>query len=118
VLAQLAAVGAISNNALKKRYGYNFKRLRRTIADSSGLNLDSLQMLQLIVGLEIELGMKIADDDLSPAIFADVPTITSFVERKMMEQAIDTEFFLYGIGNTKKPVGFFDGKWFAFVLVQ
>jgi hypothetical protein len=43
-------------------------------------------MLQLIVGLEIELGMKIADDDLTPAIFADVPTITSFVKRKIMEQ--------------------------------
>ncbi len=86
VMAQLAAVGAISNNALKKRYGYNLKKLRRTIGDTSGLDLDSLQMLQLIITLEVELGVKIADDDLSPAIFASVPTLTSFVERKMMEQ--------------------------------
>src|SRR6266498_596155 len=39
--------------------------------------------ISIIITLEVELGVKIADDDLSPAIFASVPTLTSFVERKM-----------------------------------
>jgi acyl carrier protein len=86
VVAKLAAVGAISKNALKKRYGCNYKKLKRSVGDSSGLGLDSLQMLQLIIGLEVELGVKIADDELTPAIFDTVATVTSFVERKLMEQ--------------------------------
>jgi hypothetical protein len=33
------------------------------------------------------------------------------------EQSIDTKFFLQRVSDGKKSVSFFDGKWFAFVLV-
>ena len=44
-----------------------------------GLSLDSIDALELVVGLEQEFGIKIPDADVGKKIFASVETIASYV---------------------------------------
>ena len=46
-----------------------------------GLGLDSIDALELVVGLEQEFGIKIPDADVGKKIFASVETIASYVVR-------------------------------------
>ena len=46
-----------------------------------GLGLDSIDALELVVGLEQEFGIKIPDADVGKKIFASVETIASYVRQ-------------------------------------
>lgn len=51
----------------------------------NGLGLDSIDALELVVALEKEFGIIIADEEVGKKIFVSVNTLTDFVaaERKM-----------------------------------
>jgi acyl carrier protein len=50
-----------------------------------GLGLDSIDALELVVALEKEFGIVIADEEVGKKIFVSINTLTDFVakERKM-----------------------------------
>lgn len=47
-----------------------------------GIGLDSVDALELVVALEKEFGIRIADEDLGPKVFQNVGTLAAFVEAK------------------------------------
>ena len=48
----------------------------------SGLGLDSIDALELVVGLEKEFGIKIEDEEVGRQAFASVNTLVGFIEAK------------------------------------
>jgi len=48
------------------------------------LMLDSIQVLELIVGLENEFDITLADEDLSLALFESVNTIAAYIREKFV----------------------------------
>ena len=50
---------------------------------SSGLNLDSVAVLELVVEVENQFGVTFEDDDLSVELFNSVGSLTSAVEKKL-----------------------------------
>jgi len=47
----------------------------------NGLGLDSIDALELVVGLEQEFGISIPDEDVGKEAFASVEALCSYVER-------------------------------------
>lgn len=47
-----------------------------------GLGLDSIDALELVLGLEQEFGVKIEDDEVGEEALASVETLADFVEEK------------------------------------
>ena len=45
--------------------------------------VDSVAILEMIVGLEEVFGVSFEDDDFSPEIFSNVQSIAEFVQRKL-----------------------------------
>ena len=50
---------------------------------SSGLNLDSVAVLELVVEVENQFGITFEDDDLSVELFRSVGSLASAVEKKL-----------------------------------
>ncbi len=50
---------------------------------SSGLNLDSVAVLELVVEVENHFGVTFEDDDLSVELFRSVGSLASAVEKKL-----------------------------------
>ncbi len=50
---------------------------------SSGLNLDSVAVLELIMEIETEFGVQFSDSDLSVELFKTVGTLARAVEQRM-----------------------------------
>ena len=50
---------------------------------SSGVNLDSVAVLNLIVSIENQFGVQFKDTDLSVELFKNVGTLSKAVERKL-----------------------------------
>jgi acyl carrier protein len=51
-----------------------------------GIGLDSVEALQLALGLEHAFDIQIPDSDLTLELFATLGTLTAYVERKLMEK--------------------------------
>ncbi|MFC1460886.1 acyl carrier protein [Verrucomicrobiota bacterium] len=56
------------------------------------IGLDSIQVLEFVVGLEEEFGISLEDEELSVELFENVNSIAQFIERKIA-------------GETVKPFG-------------
>ena len=50
---------------------------------SSGLNLDSVAVLELVVEVENQFGVTFEDEDLSVELFSSVGSLASAVEKKL-----------------------------------
>jgi acyl carrier protein len=55
--------------------------------------LDSLQILRLVLDLEAQFGVKIADSDLTLENFSSVARIAAFIGRKLdaLEQSVEVQ---------------------------
>jgi acyl carrier protein len=51
--------------------------------DKPGLNLDSIDALELVVGIYEEFGVELKDEDMQ--IFASVQTIAAFLEERLAQ---------------------------------
>lgn len=51
----------------------------------TGLGLDSIDALELVVGLEQEFGIKVKDEEVGKEIFASVNTLAEYVKNKKGE---------------------------------
>lgn len=51
--------------------------------EDEGLGLDSVDALELVVGLNEEFGVKVTDDDME--IFKSIRTIANFIRSKSLE---------------------------------
>jgi len=51
----------------------------------TGLGLDSIDALELVVGLEQEFGIKVKDEEVGKEIFASVNTLAEYVKKKKGE---------------------------------
>ena len=51
----------------------------------SGLGLDSVDALELVVALEKEYGISIASHEVDRNVFASLATLAGFVERRLAE---------------------------------
>ena len=51
----------------------------------NGLDLDSIDYLELVIGVEKQFGIKITDEDLKEAekIFRSINTLSSFIEKRL-----------------------------------
>ena len=49
----------------------------------AGLGLDSVAVLEFVMGLEDEFGCRIDDDEMSPRWFSSVGAVIGFLERKL-----------------------------------
>ena len=68
------------------------RRLKLDIAPSTiedaaplfgeGLGLDSIDALELVLGLEQEFGIKVEDEEVGVKAFASVDALCDFIERK------------------------------------
>ncbi len=47
-----------------------------------GLGLDSIDALELVLGLEQEFGIKVEDEEVGVKAFASVNALVDFIERK------------------------------------
>ena len=47
-----------------------------------GLGLDSIDALELVLGLEQEFGIKVEDEEVGVKAFASVNTLVDFIEQK------------------------------------
>jgi acyl carrier protein len=47
-----------------------------------GLGLDSIDALELVLGLEQEFGIKVEDEEVGVKAFASVDALCDFIERK------------------------------------
>jgi acyl carrier protein len=47
-----------------------------------GLGLDSIDALELVLGLEQEFGIKVEDEEVGVKAFASVDALVDFIERK------------------------------------
>lgn len=52
----------------------------------TGLGLDSIDALELVVGLEQEFGIKVKDEEVGKEIFTSVNTLAEYVKKKQTEQ--------------------------------
>ena len=50
--------------------------------DPSGLGLDSIDALELVLGIEKEFGIKVQDEEVGVKAFASVKALCEFVESK------------------------------------
>ena len=50
--------------------------------DPSGLGLDSIDALELVLGIEKEFGIKVQDEEVGVMAFASVNALCEFVESK------------------------------------
>jgi len=50
--------------------------------DPSGLGLDSIDALELVLGIEKEFGIKVQDEEVGVKAFASVTALCEFVESK------------------------------------
>lgn len=46
------------------------------------IGIDSIGMIDLIGGLEVEFGIRVADEDVGPEVFADMGSLAGYIERK------------------------------------
>jgi acyl carrier protein len=58
-----------------------------SIADAAplfgeGLGLDSIDALELVLGLEQEFGIKVADEEVGVKAFASVDSLADFIQEK------------------------------------
>ena len=51
----------------------------------SGLGLDSVDALELVVALEKEYGISIASHEVDRSVFGSLATLAGFVERRLAE---------------------------------
>ncbi len=51
----------------------------------TGLGLDSIDALELVVGLEQEFGIKVKDEEVGKEIFTSVNTLAEYVKKKKGE---------------------------------
>jgi acyl carrier protein len=51
-------------------------------ADAGGLGLDSIDALELVLGVEKEFGIKIQDEEVGVKAFASVDALSAFIESK------------------------------------
>jgi acyl carrier protein len=51
-------------------------------AEAEGLGLDSIDALELVLGVEKEFGIKIQDEEVGVKAFASVDALTAFIESK------------------------------------
>ena len=51
-------------------------------ADAGGLGLDSIDALELVLGVEKEFGIKIQDEEVGVKAFASVDALCAFIESK------------------------------------
>ena len=51
----------------------------------TGLGLDSIDALELVVGLEQEFGIKVKDKEVGKEIFTSVNTLAEYVKKKKGE---------------------------------
>jgi acyl carrier protein len=68
------------------------RRLKLEIAPASiddsaplfgeGLGLDSIDALELVLGLEQEFGIKVADEEVGIKAFSSVDSLTDFIKEK------------------------------------
>ena len=47
-----------------------------------GLGLDSIDALELVLGLEQEFGIKVADEEVGVKAFSSVDSLTDFIKEK------------------------------------
>lgn len=52
-----------------------------------GLGLDSIDALELVVGMEEEFGIKIGDTEVDKNVFASVASMSRYVEGKVAKKA-------------------------------
>lgn len=52
----------------------------------TGLGLDSIDALELVVGLEQEFGIKVKDEEVGKEIFTSVNTLVEYVKKKKGEE--------------------------------
>lgn len=52
----------------------------------TGLGLDSIDALELVVGLEQEFGIRVKDEEVGKEIFASVNTLAGYVKKKQEEE--------------------------------
>ena len=52
----------------------------------TGLGLDSIDALELVVGLEQEFEIKVKDEEVGKEIFVSVNTLAEYVKKKKGEQ--------------------------------
>ena len=50
--------------------------------DASGLGLDSIDALELVLGIEKEFGIKVQDEEVGVKAFSSVNALCEFVESK------------------------------------
>jgi acyl carrier protein len=50
--------------------------------DPQGLGLDSIDALELVLGVEKEFGIKVQDEEVGVKAFASVDALCSFIESK------------------------------------
>jgi acyl carrier protein len=48
-----------------------------------GIGLDSIEVLQLVTGIEEEFDLTFDDEDLAPERFRTVGTVAAFIEEKL-----------------------------------
>lgn len=47
---------------------------------TDGLGLDSIDVLELVIGIKKEFGVEIADREVAEKVFASIDTIVKFIE--------------------------------------
>ena len=52
----------------------------------TGLGLDSIDALELVVGLEQGFGIKVKDEEVGKEIFTSVNTLAEYVKKKQQEK--------------------------------
>jgi acyl carrier protein len=55
---------------------------------SSGLNLDSVALPELLLDIETQFGIHFRDEDLSVALFKNVGTLARAVEQKLQREPV------------------------------
>jgi acyl carrier protein len=58
---------------------------RTTSLFGSGLGLDSVDALELVVALEKEYGISIASHEVDKSVFGSLASLAGFVERRLAE---------------------------------
>ena len=74
----------LSREAMVDRRPADIPETARLIDD---LGLDSVRIVELIVGLEDEFGIVIADEDLSLELFENVTSLATFIRAKTQTDA-------------------------------
>lgn len=56
----------------------------------SGLGLDSVDALELVVALEKEYGISIASHEVDKSVFGSLASLAGFIERRLAETKADS----------------------------